>query len=82
LLSTPSRMKLFCSARCPFATKSPVPLPRVPPNGGATPAVNCAMYTQLRPFRGVLLIVSALITCPTSLVCDSSKGISVETVTS
>jgi len=43
--------EVVLSALWPLATKSPVPLPRVFPNGGATPAVSCAMYTQLRPLR-------------------------------
>ena len=39
------------------------------------------MYTQLRPFSGVLLIVSVLMTWPTDPVCVSSKGGASETVT-
>ena len=47
---------------------------RVLPNGGETPAVSWAIYTQLRPLSGVSLMVSALITWPTSLVWDCMSG--------
>ena len=55
---------MFCSARWPLATKSPLPDPRVLPKGGATPSVNCAMYTQFRPLSGVSLMALVLITWP------------------
>ena len=72
LLSTPSRMKLFCTAHCPWALN---PDSRWTwPNAGSTPGASIASCAKLRPFTGSWPICAAPMVCVSEDVSVLSRS--------